>query len=87
MYYLNLNDVKIVGSSPELLIRREDGVVETQPIAGTRPRGKDEAHDTALAKDLLADPKEKAEHIMLVDLGRNDWGACASKARCRSRSS
>ena len=74
MYYLNFADVCVVGSSPELLIRCEDGVVETRPIAGTRPRGKDEAQDAALAKDLLGDPKEKAEHIMLVDLGRNDLG-------------
>jgi len=78
MYYLNFADVCIVGSSPELLIRCEDGVVETRPIAGTRPRGKDEVQDAAFAKDLLADPKEKAEHIMLVDLGRNDLGrVCA----------
>lgn len=74
MYYLRLDDVRIVGSSPELLIRCEDGVVETRPIAGTRPRGKDDSEDAALAQDLLADPKEKAEHIMLVDLGRNDLG-------------
>lgn len=74
MYYLNFNGVKIAGSSPELLIRCEDGVVETRPIAGTRRRGKDAAEDEALAKELLNDPKEKAEHIMLVDLGRNDLG-------------
>ena len=74
MYYLNLDDIQIIGSSPELLVRCEDGIVETRPIAGTRPRGKDEKEDAALAKDLLADPKEKAEHIMLVDLGRNDLG-------------
>ncbi len=74
MYYLNFDGLKIIGSSPELLVRCEDGVVETRPIAGTRRRGKDEAEDIALAKDLLSDPKEKAEHIMLVDLGRNDLG-------------
>lgn len=74
MYFLNFGDVQIVGSSPELLVRCEDGVVETRPIAGTRPRGKNEKQDQALAKDLLADPKERAEHIMLVDLGRNDLG-------------
>ena len=62
----------IVGSSPELLVRCEDGVIETRPIAGTRPRGKDEKEDARLAEDLLQDPKERAEHIMLVDLGRND---------------
>ena len=74
MYFLNLGQTKIVGASPELLIRCEQGVVETRPIAGTRPRGKNEREDAALAKALLADPKEKAEHIMLVDLGRNDLG-------------
>ncbi len=74
LYYLNFNDVKIAGSSPELLVRVEDGVVETRPIAGTRRRGKNEKEDAALAEDLLSDPKEKAEHIMLVDLGRNDLG-------------
>ncbi len=74
MYYLHFGDVQIVGSSPELLVRCEEGVVETRPIAGTRKRGKNDAEDAALAKELLADPKEKAEHIMLVDLGRNDLG-------------
>ncbi len=78
MYYLNFGDVKIIGSSPELLVRVEDGIVETRPIAGTRRRGKDDSEDDELAKDLLNDPKEKAEHIMLVDLGRNDLGrVCA----------
>jgi len=79
MYFLNLNEIQIAGSSPELLIRCEDGIVETRPIAGTRPRGKDEKEDLRLAKDLLADPKEKAEHIMLVDLGRNDLGRVCEK--------
>ncbi|OGX33914.1 MAG: anthranilate synthase component I [Omnitrophica WOR_2 bacterium RIFCSPHIGHO2_01_FULL_48_9] len=74
MYYLNFDGIKIVGSSPELLVRCEDGIVETRPIAGTRRRGKNESEDAALAQDLLRDPKEKAEHIMLVDLGRNDLG-------------
>ncbi len=74
MYFLKLDDFQIVGASPELLVRCEDGLVETRPIAGTRWRGKDEQEDQALSKDLLADPKEKAEHIMLVDLGRNDLG-------------
>ncbi|HSA31051.1 MAG TPA: anthranilate synthase component I [Candidatus Omnitrophota bacterium] len=74
MYFLNFKNVQIVGSSPELLVRCEDGIVETRPIAGTRPRGKDEVQDTQLATDLLADPKERAEHVMLVDLGRNDLG-------------
>ncbi len=74
MYLLNLNGVSIVGSSPELLVRCENGVVTTRPIAGTRPRGTTQAEDEALEKELLVDPKEVAEHIMLVDLGRNDLG-------------
>ena len=74
MYYLNFGDIKIVGASPEALIRLEGDVVETRPIAGTRPRGKNESEDVALAKELLEDEKERAEHIMLVDLGRNDLG-------------
>ncbi len=74
MYYLNLGDVDVVGSSPEILVRMEDGEVTVRPIAGTRPRGKTKAEDTALEQDLLADPKELAEHLMLIDLGRNDAG-------------
>ena len=79
MFYLNFNGIQIIGSSPELLVRCENGVVETRPIAGTRPRGKTDKQDTALANDLLNDPKEKAEHIMLVDLGRNDLGRVCQK--------
>jgi anthranilate synthase component 1 len=74
MFYLDLNDFYIVGSSPEILVRLEDGVITVRPIAGTRPRGGDEAEDLALEKDLLSDPKELAEHLMLIDLGRNDAG-------------
>jgi len=74
MYYLDLDDHHIVGSSPEILVRLEDGEVTVRPIAGTRPRGKNEAEDIALEKELLADPKELAEHLMLIDLGRNDAG-------------
>jgi anthranilate synthase component I len=74
MYFLNFKGLQIVGSSPELLVRCEDGIVETRPIAGTRPRGIDDKDDARLIQDLLDDPKEKAEHIMLVDLGRNDLG-------------
>ena len=74
MFYLKLSDLTLIGSSPELLVRCEDGTVETRPIAGTRPRGKDEQEDAQLIKDLLSDGKEKAEHLMLVDLGRNDLG-------------
>ena len=79
MYYLNFDKIQIIGSSPELLVRCEDKIVDTRPIAGTRPRGKDEEQDAELAKDLLNDPKEKAEHIMLVDLGRNDLGRVCEK--------
>lgn len=74
MYYLDFGTHKIVGSSPEILVRCEEGLVEVRPIAGTRRRGHDEEDDLRLEKELLADPKERAEHIMLVDLGRNDIG-------------
>jgi len=74
MYYLDLGDFHIVGSSPEILVRLEAGVVTVRPIAGTRPRGADEERDRALERELLADPKERAEHLMLIDLGRNDVG-------------
>lgn len=74
MFYVTFGDLKIIGSSPELLIRVEDGVAESRPIAGTRPRGKSEAEDATLESELLADEKERAEHVMLVDLGRNDLG-------------
>jgi anthranilate synthase component I len=74
MFYITFGDLKIIGSSPEMLVRVEDGVAETRPIAGTRPRGASEAADAALEQELLADHKERAEHVMLVDLGRNDLG-------------
>ncbi len=74
LYYLNINDMAIIGSSPELLVRVEDGVVEVRPIAGTRPRGKDALEDQQFMQELRNDEKEVAEHIMLVDLGRNDVG-------------
>ena len=74
MYYLSYGDLKIIGSSPERLVSEEEGEVITRPIAGTRKRGKNAAEDAWLAADLLADEKECAEHIMLVDLGRNDLG-------------
>jgi anthranilate synthase component I len=74
LYYLKFGDFSIVGSSPEILVRLRDNEVTIRPIAGTRPRGKTEAEDKANAKDLLADPKECAEHLMLLDLGRNDVG-------------
>ncbi len=74
MYYLKLDDIQIAGSSPEVMVRVEDGVAQTRPIAGTRWRGKTPEEDAALAEELLKDPKERAEHVMLVDLGRNDLG-------------
>ncbi len=77
MYYLDLGDFHIVGSSPEILVHVEDGVVTVRPIAGTRPRGASEDQDRLLAEELLADPKERAEHLMLIDLGRNDVGRVA----------
>ncbi|MCU7924305.1 MAG: anthranilate synthase component I [Candidatus Thiodiazotropha sp. (ex Dulcina madagascariensis)] len=77
MYYLNLETFHIVGSSPEILTRLEDGVVTVRPIAGTRRRGHNEEEDKAMEAELLADPKELAEHLMLIDLGRNDTGRVA----------
>lgn len=77
MYYMNMGDFYIVGSSPEILVRLEDNEVTVRPIAGTRPRGNDAQHDLDLEKELLQDPKELAEHLMLIDLGRNDVGRVA----------
>ncbi len=74
MYFMDLDDFYIVGSSPEILVRLEEGEVTVRPIAGTRPRGHTEEEDIAWEKELLADPKELAEHLMLIDLGRNDAG-------------
>jgi len=77
MFYLKLDDQILVGSSPEVMVRVEGDRVESRPIAGTRPRGRNETEDRELADELLADPKERAEHIMLVDLARNDLGRIA----------
>lgn len=74
MYYLQFPDLAVVGSSPEVMVQAEDGVAKLRPIAGTRPRGKTPKEDQALVEELLADEKELAEHVMLVDLGRNDLG-------------
>ena len=74
MYYLKLDNVQIAGASPEMMVRVEDGIAETVPIAGTRPRGGTPAEDAKLAAELIEDKKERAEHVMLVDLGRNDLG-------------
>ena len=78
MYYLNLEDFHIVGSSPEILARLEDNKVTVRPIAGTRRRGKDEKDDLDMEEDMINDPKEIAEHLMLIDLGRNDVGRIAT---------
>ena len=72
MFYIKNKSNYIIGASPEVLVRVDKGVVETRPIAGTRPRGKNKLQDKNLEKDLLKDPKERAEHVMLVDLARND---------------
>jgi anthranilate synthase component 1 len=77
MYYCDLGDCVVVGSSPEALVKLSGGRAQMRPIAGTRPRGEDAAHDEALERELLADPKENAEHVMLVDLARNDLGRVA----------
>ncbi|CAB1062855.1 Anthranilate synthase, aminase component (EC [Olavius sp. associated proteobacterium Delta 1] len=77
MFYLNFDDIKLIGASPEILVRLTDGKIELRPIAGTRPRGKTPDEDQLYETDLLGDPKERAEHIMLVDLGRNDVGKVA----------
>jgi anthranilate synthase component 1 len=77
LYYLSFPGFSIVGSSPEILVRLRDGKVTIRPIAGTRPRGATQKKDAALADELMADPKERAEHLMLLDLGRNDVGRVA----------
>ncbi len=77
MYFLRLDGFSLVGSSPEVLVRRTDGVVEVRPIAGTRPRGRNTDEDREFEDELLASEKERAEHVMLVDLGRNDVGRVA----------
>ena len=77
MFYLNFGEIKLIGSSPEILVRLTDGKIELRPIAGTRPRGETPEDDQTMEEELMADPKERAEHIMLVDLGRNDVGKVA----------
>ncbi|MFZ4124774.1 MAG: anthranilate synthase component I [Rickettsiales bacterium] len=83
LFYLNFGGYALVGSSPEILVRLRDNIVTIRPIAGTRMRGKDKAEDLALEKELLADPKELAEHLMLLDLGRNDVGRVAKRGDVR----
>jgi anthranilate synthase component 1 len=74
LYFLRMGDIHVLGSSPEMLVRVTGSKLEYRPIAGTHPRGRDEAEDARLEKEMLADKKERAEHVMLVDLGRNDLG-------------
>ena len=83
MFYYDMGDHHVVGASPEILVRLEDGTVTSRPIAGTRPRGKTREEDLALAEELLADPKEIAEHVQLMDLGRNDVGRVAQTGSVR----
>ena len=83
MYFFNFGDFHVVGSSPEVLVRVEEGLVTARPIAGTRPRGANEEADLALEQDLLSDAKELAEHLMLIDLGRNDVGRVAENGSVR----
>ena len=83
LFYLRLGRTTIVGSSPEVLVRAEDGRVEERPIAGTRPRGRSDDEDARIAAELKGDPKERAEHVMLVDLGRNDVGRVAELGSVR----
>jgi anthranilate synthase component 1 len=77
LFFLKFDDMCLIGSSPEVMVRLEEGIAELRPIAGTRRRGKNEQEDRHLADELLEDPKERAEHVMLVDLGRNDLGRIA----------
>jgi anthranilate synthase component 1 len=83
MFYFDFDDFHVVGASPEILVRLEGQTVTVRPIAGTRPRGKTREEDEKLAKELLADPKERAEHVMLMDLGRNDVGRVARTGSVR----
>ena len=85
LFYLKQGDLVHIGSSPEILVRLEQGEIELRPIAGTRPRGKTPLVDQALEQELLADPKERAEHLMLVDLGRNDVGRVAVHGQVETR--
>jgi anthranilate synthase component 1 len=83
MFFIRTGEGDLVGASPEMLVQVQDGSVETRPIAGTRWRGRDTAEDERLAAELLADEKERAEHLMLVDLGRNDVGRISTPGSVR----
>ena len=86
MYFLRFGDLRIAGASPETLVRVEDGRAEVRPIAGTRPRGATPEDDARIEREMFADPKEIAEHVMLVDLGRNDLGRISVPGSVRSPS-
>jgi anthranilate synthase component 1 len=83
MYYFDFGDHHVVGASPEILVRLAGDTMTVRPIAGTRPRGASAEQDAAIAEELLADPKERAEHVMLIDLGRNDVGRVATPGSVR----
>jgi anthranilate synthase component 1 len=83
MYYFDFGDHHVVGASPEIMVRLSGGAVTLRPIAGTRPRGRTPEEDARTAEELLADPKERAEHVMLIDLGRNDVGRVAQTGTVR----
>src|SRR5207237_8476602 len=83
LYFLTFPGVAVVGPSPECLVRLRDNTVTIRPIAGTRPRGKTAEEDKKLAEELMVDPKERAEHLMLLDLGRNDVGRVAETGTVR----
>ncbi len=83
LFFLDLGEFQVIGSSPEILVRLDDGIVTTRPLAGTRPRGRTPEEDLALERELLSDPKELAEHLMLIDLGRNDIGRIAETGSVR----
>jgi anthranilate synthase component 1 len=83
MFYLNFGEVRLIGASPEVLVRLTDGTIHLRPIAGTRRRGESQEEDEGLERELMADPKERAEHVMLVDLGRNDVGRVAAPGSVR----
>src|SRR5690606_1476495 len=83
MFFLDLEEVTIAGASPETLVRLEGGEVTVRPIAGTRHRGKSELEDQAIEREMLADPKDRSEHVMLLDLGRNDVGRISKPGTVR----
>src|SRR5690625_6307306 len=85
LYFLDMDDHQVVGSSPEILARLEDGEITVRPIAGTRRRGRTPEEDRAMEEELVNDPKEIAEHLMLIDLGRNDVGRVAQTGRSEER--